>query len=113
MIALAYDQLPPDQDFVVVWPAGERDFLFSCTSDGTRLRNIEPILGAPDDPRFPARSLDLAFMVWVYHHLAPAPVTLLQRLREHGPPAGPLRQMAVSAIPNERKAAATAATISS
>lgn len=58
VIALAYDQLPPDQDFVVAWPAGERDFLFSCTSDGRRLRNIEPILGK-DTPvraiRFPDR----------------------------------------------------------
>jgi SAM-dependent methyltransferase len=34
------------------------------------LGNIVPILGAPDDSRLPAESVDLAVMVDVYHELA-------------------------------------------
>lgn len=32
-----------------------------------RLRNVELVLGEPDDPKLPANSLDLALMVDVYH----------------------------------------------
>jgi SAM-dependent methyltransferase len=32
-----------------------------------RLRNVQPMLGKPDDPRLPAGSVDLALMVDVYH----------------------------------------------
>jgi ubiquinone/menaquinone biosynthesis C-methylase UbiE len=45
------------------------------------LANVEPILSKPDDPMFPPRSLDLAFMVWVYHTIETAPIALLKNLR--------------------------------
>src|SRR5688572_8047090 len=41
-----------------------------------RLTNVIPVLGAPDDPRLPAESLDLVLMVDVYHELASPQVTL-------------------------------------
>lgn len=41
-----------------------------------RLTNVIPVLGAPDDPRLPAESLDLVLMVDVYHELAAPQVTL-------------------------------------
>jgi ubiquinone/menaquinone biosynthesis C-methylase UbiE len=44
------------------------------------IRNIETILGEVDDPLFPGDSLDMAFMVWVYHHLD-EPVALLENLK--------------------------------
>lgn len=45
-----------------------------------RLDNVTAILGAPDDPKLPANTIDLAMMVDVYHELA-APQAFLQRLR--------------------------------
>jgi ubiquinone/menaquinone biosynthesis C-methylase UbiE len=37
--------------------------------------NVETILGKEDDPLFPRKSLDMAFMVWVFHGLdKPAPL---------------------------------------
>lgn len=44
------------------------------------ITNVETILGEVDDPLFPDDSLDMAFMVWVYHHLE-EPVALLKNLR--------------------------------
>jgi len=44
------------------------------------LRNVEPVLGEPDDPKLPPDSLDLALMVDVYHELA-APQAFLRKLR--------------------------------
>jgi ubiquinone/menaquinone biosynthesis C-methylase UbiE len=44
------------------------------------IKNVETILGEVDDPLFPDSSLDMAFMVWVYHHLE-EPVSLLKNLR--------------------------------
>jgi protein-L-isoaspartate O-methyltransferase len=44
------------------------------------LDNVTTVLGAPDDPRLPADSIDLAIMVDVYHELA-APQAFLRRLR--------------------------------
>ena len=41
-----------------------------------RLTNVIPVLGAADDPRLPAESLDLVLMVDVYHELASPQVTL-------------------------------------
>ena len=54
-----------------------------------RLDNITTVLGGFDDPRLPARSLDLAIMVDVYHELQ-APQAFLQRLRESFKPDGRL-----------------------
>jgi ubiquinone/menaquinone biosynthesis C-methylase UbiE len=44
------------------------------------LDNVTTVLGAPDDPRLPAATVDLALMVDVYHELA-APQAFLRRLR--------------------------------
>ena len=41
-----------------------------------RLTNVIPVLGAADDPRLPAESLDLVLMVDVYHELGSPQVTL-------------------------------------
>jgi SAM-dependent methyltransferase len=43
------------------------------------LENVETILGHVDDPLFPKASLDMAFMILTYHHLA-EPVALLRNL---------------------------------
>ena len=52
-----------------------------------RLTNVIPVLGAADDPRLPAESLDLVLMVDVYHELASPQVTLghlMQALKPGG-----------------------------
>jgi ubiquinone/menaquinone biosynthesis C-methylase UbiE len=54
-----------------------------------KLTNIVPVLGAIDDPKLPADSLDLAIMVDVYHEFA-EPQRMLQRLREAIKPGGRL-----------------------
>ena len=46
-----------------------------------RLTNVIPVLGAADDPRLPAESLDLVLMVDVYHELASPQVTLAHIMR--------------------------------
>jgi ubiquinone/menaquinone biosynthesis C-methylase UbiE len=43
------------------------------------ITNVETILGLVDDARFPANSLDLVFMAWVFHHVE-KPVPLLKSL---------------------------------
>lgn len=45
-----------------------------------RLTNMTTVLGAPDDPKLPPNSLDLAIMVDVYHELQD-PQVFLQRLK--------------------------------
>lgn len=42
---LSYEEKPPRQGFVVVWPAQGRDLVFSCASDGLRITGVEPVLG--------------------------------------------------------------------
>ena len=54
------------------------------------LANVEAILSKPDDPMFPPRSLDLAFMVWVYHTMDTAPIALLHNLQASLNPGAPL-----------------------
>jgi SAM-dependent methyltransferase len=56
---------------------------------GQGLENVVPILGAPDDPRLPPRSIDLALMVDVYHELS-APQAFVRRLRDALKPDGRL-----------------------
>ena len=46
-----------------------------------KLTNVIPVLGAADDPRLPAESLDLVLMVDVYHELASPQVTLGHLMR--------------------------------
>ena len=41
--------------------------------------NVQTVLGHEDDPLFPKNSLDMAIMVWVYHHLD-QPMALLKNL---------------------------------
>ena len=53
------------------------------------LDNITTVLGGFDDPRLPAKSLDLAIMVDVYHELQ-SPQVFLQRLRGAFKPGGRL-----------------------
>jgi len=54
-----------------------------------QVTNVIPVLGAFDDPKLPAGSLDLAIMVDVYHEVS-EPQKLLQRLREALKPDGRL-----------------------
>ncbi|MGE0812616.1 MAG: class I SAM-dependent methyltransferase [Vicinamibacterales bacterium] len=44
------------------------------------ITNVETVLGAPDDPRLPADTLDLALMVDVYHELR-EPQVFVRKLR--------------------------------
>jgi precorrin-6B methylase 2 len=44
------------------------------------LANVTTVLGAPDDPKLPPASIDMALMVDVYHELA-SPQAFLRRLR--------------------------------
>ena len=54
-----------------------------------RLTNVIPVLGAVDDPRLPAASLDLVLMVDVYHELS-SPQTTLAHLKNALKPGGRL-----------------------
>jgi SAM-dependent methyltransferase len=51
--------------------------------------NVETILGKEDDPLFPEKSLDMAFMVWVFHGLD-KPGPLLRNLKIGLKPGAPL-----------------------
>jgi ubiquinone/menaquinone biosynthesis C-methylase UbiE len=53
------------------------------------LSNVTTVLGGMDDPRLPAKSIDLAIMVDVYHELQ-QPQIFLQRLKETFKPGGRL-----------------------
>ncbi|MDH4065945.1 MAG: methyltransferase domain-containing protein [Acidobacteriota bacterium] len=54
-----------------------------------RLDNVVPVLGAPDDPKLPSETLDLALMVDVYHELS-SPQVFVRRLRDSLKPDGRL-----------------------
>ena len=54
-----------------------------------KLNNVVPVLGAVDDPKLPAETIDLAIMVDVYHEFS-EPQKMLQRLREALKPGGRL-----------------------
>lgn len=43
-------------------------------------KNVQTILGKPNDPLFPEKSLDMAIMVWVYHMIE-KPDDLLKKLK--------------------------------
>jgi len=54
------------------------DFLrYRCQRD--EIANVEIVLGEVEDPHFPDASLDMIFMVWVYH-MVESPVPLLRSL---------------------------------
>jgi ubiquinone/menaquinone biosynthesis C-methylase UbiE len=46
-----------------------------------KLTNVEPVLGAVDDPKLPRDGVDLVLLVDVYHEFS-APQTMLRRIRE-------------------------------
>jgi predicted methyltransferase len=50
-------------------------------------RNVEPILGTPDDPRLPEGKLDAVLIVDAYHEME-YPVALLRNVRRTLKPAG-------------------------
>src|SRR5687768_8700684 len=54
-----------------------------------KVDNVVPVLGAIDDPKLPAGSIDLAIMVDVYHEFS-EPQRMLQRIRESLKPGGRL-----------------------
>lgn len=54
-----------------------------------KVTNVVPLLGAIDDPKLPAESIDLAIMVDVYHEFS-QPQRMLQRIREALKPGGRL-----------------------
>jgi ubiquinone/menaquinone biosynthesis C-methylase UbiE len=54
-----------------------------------RLTNVEPVLGADDDPKHPAGKLDLELLVDVYHEFS-KPREMLAKLREALKPSGRL-----------------------
>ena len=54
-----------------------------------KVDNVIPVLGAIDDPKLPAESIDLAIMVDVYHEFS-EPQKMLQRIRESLKPDGRL-----------------------
>jgi ubiquinone/menaquinone biosynthesis C-methylase UbiE len=50
-------------------------------------KNVHTVLGSPDDPQLPPRSLDAALMVDAYHEVE-QPVTLLRNLKRAMKPTG-------------------------
>jgi ubiquinone/menaquinone biosynthesis C-methylase UbiE len=54
-----------------------------------KIDSVIPVLGAVDDPKLPAESIDLAIMVDVYHEFS-EPQKMLQRIREALKPDGRL-----------------------
>jgi ubiquinone/menaquinone biosynthesis C-methylase UbiE len=54
-----------------------------------KITNVEPVLGAPDDPKLPASTLDLILMVDVYHEFQ-QPQIMLRRMHEALKPGGRL-----------------------
>ncbi|HTS60668.1 MAG TPA: class I SAM-dependent methyltransferase [Candidatus Acidoferrales bacterium] len=53
------------------------------------LENVEPVLGAIDDPRLPAATMDLVILVDVYHEFS-EPQKMLRGIRESMKPDGRL-----------------------
>jgi ubiquinone/menaquinone biosynthesis C-methylase UbiE len=54
-----------------------------------KITNVEPVLGATDDPKLPASAIDLILMVDVYHEFQ-QPQIMLRRMREALKPGGRL-----------------------
>ena len=52
------------------------------------IANVETILGEEEDPLFPEKSLDMAFMVWVFHGLE-KPAPLFENLKSGLKPGAP------------------------
>jgi SAM-dependent methyltransferase len=54
-----------------------------------KISNVRPVLGAPDDPKLPAASLDLVLLVDVYHEFS-EPEKMLRHIRDSLKPNGRL-----------------------
>jgi ubiquinone/menaquinone biosynthesis C-methylase UbiE len=54
-----------------------------------KLENVEPVLGAIDDPKLPAGAMDLVILVDVYHEFS-EPQKMLRKIRESMKPDGRL-----------------------
>jgi SAM-dependent methyltransferase len=54
-----------------------------------KLANVEPVLGALDDPKLPASAIDLAILVDVYHEFS-EPQKMLRHIRQSLKPDGRL-----------------------
>lgn len=54
-----------------------------------KITNVEAILGEEEDPLFPEKNLDMAFMVWVFHGLE-KPGPLLRNVKPYLKPGAPL-----------------------
>jgi ubiquinone/menaquinone biosynthesis C-methylase UbiE len=52
-----------------------------------KLKNVEIILGTPNNPRLPANALDLVLMVDVYHEFS-EPVTMMKHIKDALKPDG-------------------------
>jgi len=76
-----------------------------CQRD--RLSNVETVLGDVDDPRFPEASLDMIFMVWVYH-MVEKPVPLLRSFGRSLKPGATV--VMVEPVPEEIREELAAAT---
>ena len=57
--------------------------------EARHLTNVEPVLGAEDDPRLPAGRVDLVLLVDVYHEFS-EPEKMLRKIRESLKPDGRL-----------------------
>src|SRR5437879_13410972 len=55
--------------------------LLSCNMQQRKIANVEPVLGALDDPKLPRNAIDLVLMVDVYHEFS-EPQKMLRRMRE-------------------------------
>ena len=78
-IKLAKKVGPQGRVFATDIQAGMLDLLNKRIAKA-KLANVTPVLGAVDDPKLPADTIDLALMVDVYHELS-QPQQFLQRLR--------------------------------
>jgi SAM-dependent methyltransferase len=54
-----------------------------------KITNVEPVLGAFDDPKLPAGAIDLIILVDVYHEFS-EPQQMLRRMRDSLKPDGRL-----------------------
>jgi len=57
--------------------------------EARHLANVEPVLGAEDDPKLPAGALDLVLLVDVYHEFS-KPQQMLRKIRQSLKPDGRL-----------------------
>jgi len=63
--------------------------MLRANMDQRKLKNVEPVLGAYDDPKLPPNALDLVLLVDVYHEFS-EPQKMLRRIREALKPDGRL-----------------------